>query len=166
MKSPRNPARLSVFVLAVLVTTLSGCGGPRRPEGPPLIPVTGTVQLDGKPLAGATVTFNPLAGTKGNGGFAVTDADGKFTLTDYAERPGCPEGEYGVTFSRMTQTDGSPIPPGSSPETVKMVEQIPRVYNEFKPGAVITNAKVKAPSSTFDFVLDSKLKPPPNFFRE
>ena len=143
---------------------MNGCGSGVEP-GPPLIPVTGTARLDGKPLVGATVMFNPTPGTPGNGGFGVTDAEGKFTLTDYSGNPGCPEGDYGVTFTKITQPDGSPIPPGAQRGEVGMVEQMPPVYTVFKPHAIIQGAKVKPPSSQLEFILDSKLKPPPSFYQ-
>lgn len=131
-----------------------------------MVPVTGTALLDGKPLVGATVMFNPTGSTKGTGGFGLTDADGKFTLTDFQSNPGCAPGEYGVTFSKMTQPDGSPIPPGAQRGEVGMVEQIPPVYAQFKPHAIIQGATVKAPESKFDFRLDSKLRAPMSFLRQ
>lgn len=130
-----------------------------------MIPTSGTVWLDGKPLAGATVMFNPVPGTKGNGGFGVTDAEGKFKLTDYQENPGCPEGDYGVTFTKITQPDGSPIPPGAQRGEVGMVEQMPLVYTVFAAHAIVQGAKVKGPEAIFDFRLDSKLKPPPGLLQ-
>lgn len=148
----------------LLLGVLSGCGG-KVDSGPALVPVTGKVILDGKPLVGATVTFNPTQGTPGNGAFGVTDAEGKFTLTDYSLNPGCPAGDYGVTFSRMTQPDGSPIPNGANRGEVGMVEQMPTVYTIFKPHAIIQGAKVPASGAQFDFLLDSKLRPPPSLFQ-
>ncbi|MBI1345465.1 hypothetical protein GC163_04175 [bacterium] len=149
---------------SILLMGLPGCGGGAAGPGLEMIPVTGTAKLDGKPLAAATVLFNPLPGTKGNGGYGVTDAEGKFTLTDYQEVPGCPPGDYAVTFTKITQPDGSPIPPGAQRGEVGMEEQIPKVYTVFAPQAVVTSAKVKGPTSSFDFVLDSKLRPPPGLF--
>ncbi len=153
------------MLAAGFLATLSGCGG--GPSGPTLemIPVTGRVVMDGQPLAGATVMFNPAGETKGNGGFGLTDAEGKFTITDYQQNPGCPPGDYGVTFSKITQPDGSPIPPGAQRGEVGMVEQVPPVYSQFKPHAIIQGATVKAPESTFEFRLESKFKPPHNFFQ-
>ena len=48
------------------------------------MPVSGRVTLDGKPAAGVHVSFQPVAtgGNKnpGGGSYAITDADGRFTL--------------------------------------------------------------------------------------
>jgi len=68
--------RLLVLLVACLA---AGCGG-----GPNVVPVSGRVTLDGKPVAGVHVSFQPVA-TEGNknpggGSYAITDADGRFTL--------------------------------------------------------------------------------------
>jgi len=149
----------------VLLLALCGCGGGVQGSGLEMIPVTGIVRLDGQPLTAATVLFNPLPGTKGNGGYGVTDAEGKFSVIDYQEVPGCPPGEYAVTFTKITQPDGSPIPPGAQRGEVGMVEQIPKAYTIFKPEMVITAASVKTPASEFEFALDSKMKPPRQLFQ-
>jgi len=151
---------------AVLFVSVSGCGGSNSGPDTEMIPVSGSVAMDGQPLVGAMVEFHPTAGTKGNGGFGLTDEAGKFTLTDYHSNPGCPPGEYGVTFSKITLPDGSPIPPDSQQGGVGMKEQIPPVYNLFKPDAIIQGATVKGPESIFDFQLNSKLKPPRAFYQE
>lgn len=152
----------SVFYL-FLAAQLWGCGA-RPAPGPELFPVEGTAMLDGKPLTKATVQFHPRPGTSGNGGFGVTDEQGKFKLINSAGNPGCPAGEYGVTFSKFVQPDGSPIPPGPAGDQVDKKESIPRVYTVFNPFAIVQGAEVKAPSATFDFMLDSKLKPPPSLY--
>lgn len=152
----------SLFAVAWL-TTLSGCGGGSSGPTVPMVPVTGTVRLDSEPLVGAVVMFHPIGTTKGNGGFAITDDEGKFSLTDHNMRPGCPPGEYGVTFSKITQPDGSPIPPGAQRGEVGMVEQIPAVYSEFKPHTIIQGATVKTTETSLDFRLDSKFRPPHSF---
>src|SRR5262245_17600189 len=71
----------------------AGCGGPDKP-----VKVRGVVLLDDQPLAGATVTFLPVAGTSrtANG---RTDADGAFRLTTYTTNDGALPGEYIVTVS-------------------------------------------------------------------
>ncbi len=122
--------------------------------------------MDGKPLAGAMVEFHPTGQTAGNGGFGLTDDSGRFTLSDYHSNPGCPPGEYGVTFSKITQPDGSPLPPDAQRGQVAMEEQIPPAYNLFKPHSIVQAASVKGPESTFDFELDSNFKPPRSFFQE
>ncbi|HID78326.1 MAG TPA: carboxypeptidase regulatory-like domain-containing protein [Planctomycetaceae bacterium] len=43
--------------------------------------VEGVVTLDGKPVAGATVTFQPVTAGQGMAATGVTDEQGKYTLT-------------------------------------------------------------------------------------
>ncbi|QDV18259.1 hypothetical protein Pan153_29160 [Gimesia panareensis] len=155
-----------VIPFAMMFAALSGCGGSDSGPGIDMIPVSGSVVMDGKPLVGAMVEFHPTGGTKGNGAFGLTDEAGKFTLTDFHSNPGCPPGEYGVTFSKLTQPDGSPIPPDSPQGGVGMKEQIPPAYNLFKPNSIVQAATVKSPESTFEFQLDSKFKPPQSFYQD
>jgi hypothetical protein len=66
------------FALLVVASLITGCGSPN------VVPVSGRVTLDGKPAVGVHVGFQPVA-TEGNknpggGSYAITDADGRFTL--------------------------------------------------------------------------------------
>src|SRR5262245_38254316 len=76
----------SCLSLAVL---LAGC---TTTTGPKTEPVTGTVTLDGKPLAGAQVVFQPKSG--GQAASGTTDAQGKFTLTTFNAKDGAAVGSY------------------------------------------------------------------------
>jgi len=51
---------VGLAVAALIAPSLLGCGG----GGPALVPVSGTVTLNGKPLEGASVVFTPDASTK------------------------------------------------------------------------------------------------------
>jgi hypothetical protein len=68
----------------------------------PLIPVSGKVTLDGRPLADAVVVFTPIL--KGKEGkpqsSGTTDADGSFTLHVDKKRKGAIVGPHRVTISR------------------------------------------------------------------
>jgi len=110
-----------------------GCGGPAAPTIPPLHPVQGVVTLDGKPLAEATVTFNPVKSTKGQGGYGSTNEKGEFEIKYTGnDAPGCPEGDYKVTFQKLVMRDGTPLtdksPPGASAEAKNLV---PPKYSKF-----------------------------------
>ena len=71
----------------VLVLAALGCGSDYR-----LAPVSGRVTLNGKPLAGAHVHFQPIGSraqpSPGPGSHGVTDAEGRFTLQVDARQPG------------------------------------------------------------------------------
>ena len=74
-------------LLLLLMGSLSGCW---RDSGPPIVPVSGTVTLDGKPLGGVTVNF--WSGQDAFGGYA--GQDGRYQL-----RPGATPGSHKVTIA-------------------------------------------------------------------
>ncbi|WP_166830743.1 DUF4198 domain-containing protein [Thalassoroseus pseudoceratinae] len=108
-----------------------GCGG-SGDEGPEVLPVTGIVTLNSEPLADADIKLFPIGDTPGVGGFARTDAEGKFELQYNRGGQGAPAGEYRVQVSRRMMPDGSPVPadddtpPIESPAT----ETLPRMYSD------------------------------------
>lgn len=80
----------------LLLISAVGCGGDGRPS---LVKVTGTVTLDGKPLAGAIVAFQPITDAKAKfqrPSAGTTDASGKFVLGTYAVDDGAPVGKFRV----------------------------------------------------------------------
>jgi hypothetical protein len=69
----------------------AGCGGGE------LVPVQGTVKLDGKPLAGVSVLF--LAqGADGRNATGFTDTDGVFRLSTLGREDGAMPGKYKVVI--------------------------------------------------------------------
>lgn len=73
----------------------AGCGS----GGPPLGKVSGAVTLDGKPLAGAGVIFNPTSNQTNEGpAYGQTDASGKYTLQYGSKRKGALPGPKDVTI--------------------------------------------------------------------
>ena len=67
-----------VVFFAMALVAVVGCG-----SGSKIVPVSGTVTLDGQPLANAFVGFQPQAtggAQAGVGSYGMTDAAGKFTL--------------------------------------------------------------------------------------
>jgi hypothetical protein len=95
-----------------LVLVFAGCGEGRDPNLPPLVPVTGTVKLDGKPVSGAFVTFIPTQGTIGTGSTGITDAEGKYELATMHDGTGAPVGSYQVVISKLVRLDGTDFPAG------------------------------------------------------
>jgi hypothetical protein len=70
----------------------------------PTYPVSGTLTVDGKPLAGVTVTFHAVSEKK-KGGFTnvcdgLTDERGRFQMSTYGKFDGAPAGEFTVTAVR------------------------------------------------------------------
>jgi hypothetical protein len=84
-----------------------GCGGPR------VAPVSGVVTLDGKPLAHASVSFQPISPAKGvnpgPGSQGETDDNGAFTLRVVGEgRDGAYVGYHRVEISKYTRDKADP----------------------------------------------------------
>lgn len=75
----------------VILTTATGCGG-----GP--VPVEGILQIDGKPLGGATITFLPES-PGGREAHAFSKSDGSFTMSTTRPGDGVLPGEYKLIVS-------------------------------------------------------------------
>lgn len=115
----------------------AGCSKSPKATGPVLdvTPAAGTVTLDGKPLADATLTFifegQPPGGYIGSG--AGTDAEGHYQVNS-AGQAGAVPGSYKVTVSKEVAADGKPIDPkeGMDLEQLRasggVKETIPRKY--------------------------------------
>ena len=116
--------RIWLPLLCGLICVVSGCGERDRS----VVPVSGVVKLDDKPLAGAIVAFVPMM----QEGYAVgvaskgeTDANGHFSLTTTDDRSGALVGEHSV---RISTFKGRPIK-GSESVDVVTPEKVPARYN-------------------------------------
>jgi hypothetical protein len=150
--------RLVSFGLVLGLAALAGCEG----GGPALGTVTGTVSMDGKPLANTAVTFIP----QGGGGTAsgITDASGKYEL-NYLDRKGALIGKHKVALTTVQQPSESNMAniPSDSPEYAKQAaagaseynkvftEPIPAKYNK----QTTLEEEVKAGSNEINFELTS-----------
>lgn len=85
----------ALAALFPLATAASGCG----PGRPATVPVSGSVTLDGKPVAAATVLFQPVSGVPGR---AITAVDGSFTLTTFTDGDGAVVGRHQVAVSKLS----------------------------------------------------------------
>jgi hypothetical protein len=100
---------------AVCVVGAAGCQGE-------VVPVSGRVTLDGKPLANAVVTFQPIgsgpsAETTTTGSVGRTDSEGRFVLRLVSpEQSGAAVGGHVVTINRSTEgideaaAENAPLP--------------------------------------------------------
>lgn len=93
---------------------LAGCT-----ENITTVPVSGRVRLNNEPLAGATVTFQPMAGEANGSAVAIgsagqTDAEGRYELRLIApDQPGALPGKHIVTITTATAgSDDSVLPAG------------------------------------------------------
>jgi hypothetical protein len=88
--------RLRALMVVAVLVLVAGCG--QRP-----VPVTGVVKLDGKPVAGAAVTF--LSSDGKHTATGTTDDGGNFTLS-CTEGEGAFPAEYKVTVSKYPKVAG------------------------------------------------------------
>jgi hypothetical protein len=98
-----------LLVLALLLAA-SGCG--RQ-----MVQLEGKVTLDGEPLEGATVTFNPEGGA-GAPASGLTGSDGVFYLTTRTSGDGVARGSYKVTVTKPAASEvaGTAQPNAGDPQ--------------------------------------------------
>jgi hypothetical protein len=117
------PAALLAILAAIGAHTWSAAAAPSKPEPQAVVPVEGVALVDGKPAAGAKLTFHPLyaVGGMAERPTAIVGPDGRFSVGTYAEADGAPVGPYVVTMEHRPQTEAGESPP---PPT----EQVPPVF--------------------------------------
>lgn len=102
-------------LLCGLFVTLAGCGDDGRPK---LIEATGTLKLDGEPVANALIYFMPEEGNPiMRPSRAKTDAEGHFRLGTYKEEDGIPEGKYRIGIEKRELV--GELPPNYDPQAPK-----------------------------------------------
>lgn len=97
MRMPRCLVPLAAVVLGLV----AGCS---RPARPPLGEVTGTVTLDGRPLADAVVAFTPDG--PGRTSLGTTDAAGRYRLNYLRDIAGANPGRHVVRITTASEDDG------------------------------------------------------------
>jgi len=114
----------------LLLTMLAGCGT----GGPEIVPVTGRVTLDGKPLEEATVVFQPAEGNRPS--TSQTDADGRYQLMY----------KRGVEGARV----------GKNKVSITVSHEIVRNPPKFKIEPDLTREVESGKDNSFDFELQSE----------
>lgn len=150
---------MAVVATAASLLGASGCGGPKRPK---IYPTTGTVTLDGKPLADATVSFVPTSGPPSDG---RTDASGKYVIMTAGE-PGAPFGACKVTVSKHTSPGSMPTMAPSPDDMKKMYEakkkgeknkeEVPAKYGRTDTSGFKADVTSDPAKNVFDFELTTK----------
>lgn len=112
--------------------------------------VSGTVTLDGEPLAEATIVFQPATGRPS---FAVTDNSGRYELQYSAATKGAKLGRHQVQISTYQEGD----PAVEEPEFQEpKPERVPARYNVNAADNPELSVEVTAGSNTIDFSLSSE----------
>jgi hypothetical protein len=131
---------------------LAGCS-----SEPTRYVISGSVTIDGKPAAFATVGFIPAGADPRYGAVATTDPKGQFTLGKEGENAGLPAGDYKVTFSQ-TLINGQPSLGGSggkkSEQHPTEREAVPERYRN--PENTPETATVNSSSRTFTFAIKTQ----------
>ncbi|NQT15322.1 MAG: hypothetical protein HQ582_21375 [Planctomycetes bacterium] len=135
----RTPSLLVVCVSVAIAFCMTGCFG----GGPELGTVTGTVTLDGKPLAEAQVTFQPKDGSYSVG---TTDSAGRYELEYTRDKPGAIVGSHIVRIkTQTTSTD-------ESGNEIQVPQRVPEKYNYRS----MLLRQVEPGENRFDFKLESE----------
>lgn len=136
-----------------LTLTVGGCGKELDPNEALLKPVSGTVTLDGQPLARAKISFIPTGDTKGQGGEGVTGENGTYKLTTYRGGTGAVPGNYKVIISKRLMPDGSEVPLDDKTPPIESParEILPPTYSNQQTSKL--TATVPATGGTVDFPL-------------
>lgn len=157
-----------ITLCSLACALLVGCG-----SGLNVQKVTGKVTLDGTPISGATVSFNPTD-SKGHGAIGKTDDNGVYTLTDTRADAvvgaGVEAGSYEVavlwyksTGPDLSQMSGEGVSAKlmedkeSRQKATGPIAKLPPAYQNPKTSGL--TATVKSGSNTLGFDLDSKFKP-------
>lgn len=141
---------VGISALASMGFLLHGCdAGPSTAPTKETAKVSGKVLLDGNPLKGVHVLFDPKDG--GGGSSGVTDEQGHYEL-EYSGGglKGAVVGTHDVSFrdDGEEMIDGVPIPGGNEGRG-----QIPEKYIQ---GNSTITRDVASGENTFDFELDSE----------
>ena len=107
----------------VAIASVAGGCSPSLPPKPKTFPVHGTVTLQGSPVHGGELEFQPVDINSGAiDGRAVIDKDGAYQASSFVDQEGMVPGEYKV---RLKQYVGMPGKLGVEPTVV------PKKYLEF-----------------------------------
>jgi hypothetical protein len=134
-----------VVVLSTALGVQAGCG-PSNPLGRKAI--SGTVTLDGAPLASGSIEFTPLGGGVSSG--AVIEA-GKYQIP---AESGLPPGKYRVSI--VDNPPAAPLPPGHMPGDDLPPQPKPRVPPSWNQNSTHEIEVTQQGPNRFDFSISTK----------
>jgi hypothetical protein len=119
-----------VFVVCLLAFVGCGPAEDKWKKGRlKTVPASGTVTMNGQPVADATVIFAPTSPT-GIGSAAKSDSSGKFVLSTYPDEAGAVPGSYMVMVNKI---EVPPLPGANAPEVSSAVyakHLVPKRYSD------------------------------------
>ncbi|VTR98424.1 hypothetical protein [Tuwongella immobilis] len=104
------------WLIGLSLLLVCGCGKP------PFVPVTGTVTMNGQPLAQCKVGFFPdgeFDPDRSGYGFGITDAQGKYEIQHPQGEKGIYPGSYKITLVLWVDSKGNVLPFDTKPSEVK-----------------------------------------------
>lgn len=119
-------------------------------DGPELAPVSGTVTLDGVPLAEAHVRFSP---EKGRSSIGVTALDGSYILAYTKEKDGALRGRHVVSITTSKYLEDA------QGNEIRTPELLPNRYHRNAIDNPEMHVFINENANTFDFELTSDLDP-------
>lgn len=137
------------LLIAFAVLQLSGCSSyDKWKEGRPKTYFTsGTVLLDGKPVAGVIITFQPTDEVNGKPGTAVTDSNGYFEVQTFDPRDGLTEGTHRVAMKKTQMIDrvsGKVVTEVTTDAPLKEDHLVPQKYSDFSKSKIEVEIQAKS----------------------
>lgn len=144
--------RPTILVMTALLTA-AGCSRPV--DRPATFPVSGTVTLDGRPLAAALVTFQADGARYWAEG--KTDAAGGYALMTFAPADGAVPGSYQVAITKYEDAASVPEQVRERPDYIPR-NLLPARYATAKSSGFTATVEPRtgADANTFDFPLKSR----------
>ena len=139
----KNVSMLSLFPLGLFAFLVCGCGS----DHPTLVPASGTVLFEGKPLTSGKVIFQPKAGRSS---IADLQSDGTFSMSTFSEFDGATIGQQMVLVSSTgaVQVD-------DFGEEYAGKSLIPEFYNNFRTSGIVVEIP---PEGTDSIVIELEKK--------
>ncbi len=132
---------LKAALAILLLTAAAGCGEKAMDYASlNLVLVSGTVKLDGSPLANARVRF---VDENGSGSEGITDSAGRYSLRYDSNRLGAKPGKKKVKITTAAETAAD------DPDAISKSEKVPAKYNS----ATELEVEVTSEQTAYDFAL-------------
>lgn len=145
-----------LLLVSMLLVFLSACGTSVQSDRPATHPVSGTVTMNGQPVARANLSFQLADGSGSAAG--VTDNQGRYELTTFTAGDGAVPGEYLVAITQFEEPPpGAGVPddhPDYNPNLPEFVPKnlLPERYATAKSSGLKATV-VEGPNTGVDFEL-------------
>ena len=140
-----NRAFVRLAVLMV-IPWLAGC----KPDGPDIVPVSGTVTHNGQPVPNVRIIFEP---TQGRISWGISDAQGRFTLDYDPDFDGARVGTHRVyVVDESANIDPTAALAGAKRE--RRAPELAAAIDKYSQEKSTLNVEVTKPEKNFQLKLD------------